>query len=90
MSGQPVAIRLLAPPLHEFLPKDTEQLSILAKKYVTVALCGDGGDELFSGYTRYIFANNSFKYFTMGPNLVRHTLSRIIKMFPPEVLNSFG
>ena len=26
----------------------------------------------------------------MGPNLVRHTLSRIIKMFPPEVLNSFG
>ena len=68
----------------------TTLLSILAKKYVTVALCGDGGDELFSGYTRYIFANNSFKYFTMGPNLVRHTLSRIIKMFPPEVLNSFG
>ena len=32
MSGQPVAIRLLDPPLHEFLPKDTEQLSILAKK----------------------------------------------------------
>ena len=26
----------------------------------------------------------------MGPNLVRHTLSRTIKMFPPEVLNSFG
>ena len=32
MSGQPVAIRLLDPPLHEFLPKNAEQLSILAKR----------------------------------------------------------
>ncbi len=32
MSGQPVAIRLLDPPLHEFLPKDREQLAILAEK----------------------------------------------------------
>ena len=32
MSGQPVAIRLLDPPLHEFLPKNAEQLSILAKE----------------------------------------------------------
>jgi asparagine synthase (glutamine-hydrolysing) len=33
-------------------------VSLLTKRYVTVALAGDGGDELFAGYERYAISLN--------------------------------
>jgi asparagine synthase (glutamine-hydrolysing) len=43
----------------------------LTKKYVTVALGGDGGDELFAGYTSYLQLLAKEKKIDQVPNLIR-------------------
>lgn len=59
-------------------------LSILCKKAreqgITVALSGDGGDELFLGYERYTFAAKYYKIFKKRPQLMRNLLVGALKL----------
>jgi len=57
-------------------------VSQLARQHVTVSLSGDGGDELFCGYSRYTQGYQVWKKLQYLPNPVRKILSFLIQAIP--------
>lgn len=62
----------------------THLIAKLASQYVTVALSGDGGDELFCGYPRYFQAKRLWEKIGRIPPRVRLGLAKTIKSQPPS------
>jgi asparagine synthase (glutamine-hydrolysing) len=59
-------------------------VSALARRYVTVSLSGDGGDELFAGYNRYEYAKAISQASAPWPKHIREPVARILQGLSPK------
>lgn len=66
----------------------TYLVSQLARRDVTVSLSGDGGDELFCGYNRYVLGYRVWQKLRFLPLVARRFLAAILNRAPGHTLDA--
>ena len=68
----------------------THLISALARRHVTVALSGDGGDELFGGYDRYLMTAALWSKIAGIPRPLRAAAARALTIVPAAAWTGLG
>lgn len=68
----------------------THLICKLARRYVTVALSGDAGDELFGGYNRYLWGQRIWAPYARMPRPLRRGLGVAIRALPAPAWDAIG
>ncbi|MFO7682200.1 MAG: asparagine synthase (glutamine-hydrolyzing), partial [Chloroflexota bacterium] len=83
-----MALRLVShfdEPFGDFSIFPTFLVSEMARRYVTVALSGDGGDEIFAGYDTYLAQRMDQRLYGHLPRRLRQqTLPGLLNLIPPQ------
>lgn len=61
----------------------THLVAAVARCEVTVALSGDGGDELFAGYNRHAWLDRVWRWATPVPHGARRRIGGAVRLIPP-------
>ena len=68
----------------------TYLVSKMARQHVTVALSGDGGDEMFAGYNRHIWVDRVIGATRWMPWFVKASGAALMTALPPHQWDRFG
>lgn len=84
----PMLPQIYAEPFADSSQIPTFLVSKLARESVTVALSGDGGDELFCGYDRYRQGANLMRKLQYVPTPLRAAISAAARAIPTDILDT--